>query len=344
MSVVNSAQFIAANSDHVKVNEAGCKQASEVIYKSLQEKPYSTESWSDHPLNPIEKNLSTVDWIFTIDLLNFSFWSDADGLDTGDAKSQRFAVQYKGQLYTGYWSLVAAVNKALDQGIPFTKPQFWNEELTLETLEEIFQSATTEPIPLLKERFQVLKEAGAVFQTLGITSFADMVTASEKSALRLVETVRKNFSSFNDIAEYKNQTVYILKRAQILVSDIWACFNGVSYGEFTDIDFITMFADYRVPQILHYLGCLHYSDSLVNDLSGHVLIPNGDNREVELRGCSIWAVERIKYYLIETHPEIRGKINSVLLDFYLWDSAKDLQKSEGRAVGLPTHRTRSAYY
>jgi hypothetical protein len=39
--------------------------------------------------------------------------------------------------------------------------------------------------------------------------------------------------------------VCLYKRAQILVADIWACFEGQGYGEFNDIDEITMFADYR---------------------------------------------------------------------------------------------------
>lgn len=33
-----------------------------------------------------------------------------------------------------------------------------------------------------------------------------------------------------------------MKRPQILVADIWAAFNEESYGEFHDIDTITMFA------------------------------------------------------------------------------------------------------
>jgi hypothetical protein len=40
--------------------------------------------------------------------------------------------------------------------------------------------------------------------------------------------------------------VRFLKRAQILVADLWAAFDGESYGEFNDIDKITMFAgNYR---------------------------------------------------------------------------------------------------
>lgn len=36
--------------------------------------------------------------------------------------------------------------------------------------------------------------------------------------------------------------VRFYKRAQILVADLWACFEGESYGGFHDIDGVTMFA------------------------------------------------------------------------------------------------------
>jgi hypothetical protein len=36
--------------------------------------------------------------------------------------------------------------------------------------------------------------------------------------------------------------VRFLKRAQIFVADLWAAFDGESWGEFNDIDKITMFA------------------------------------------------------------------------------------------------------
>jgi hypothetical protein len=44
--------------------------------------------------------------IFVCDLLNFSFWSEDP--------SKKFVVRYKGKEYTGYWSLCAAMNRALD--------------------------------------------------------------------------------------------------------------------------------------------------------------------------------------------------------------------------------------
>lgn len=44
-----------------------------------------------------------------MDLLNFSFWSEKN-------EDERFAVEYEGQKWTGYNSLVAALQRALDEG------------------------------------------------------------------------------------------------------------------------------------------------------------------------------------------------------------------------------------
>ena len=39
--------------------------------------------------------------------------------------------------------------------------------------------------------------------------------------------------------------VSLYKRAQILIADLWLCFDGQGLGQFDDIDTLTMFADYR---------------------------------------------------------------------------------------------------
>src|SRR6218665_56305 len=57
--------------------------------------------------------------------------------------------------------------------------------------------------------------------------------------------------------------VAIYKRAQILVADIWACCGGQGIGTFTDIDTLTAFADYRIPQALVWFGVLQYSEHLM---------------------------------------------------------------------------------
>ena len=72
-----------------------------------------------------------------------------------------------------------------------------------------------------------------------------------------------------------NKSVAIYKRAQILIADVWACFEGQSHGEFKDIDTITMFADYRIPQALMYFGALEYSETLKEYLRKDHLMKSG---------------------------------------------------------------------
>ena len=78
-------------------------------------------------------NEFAINWIFLVDTLNFSFWSDQEinnntqslsNLNddaTGDTKQsnkdssviEKYTVNYNGVAYSGYWAMVAAVNRAL---------------------------------------------------------------------------------------------------------------------------------------------------------------------------------------------------------------------------------------
>ncbi|KAK9475318.1 uncharacterized protein V1510DRAFT_934 [Dipodascopsis tothii] len=342
--VIESAEYIARNADDVSVNVQACRQAADSIYEAMQVKKYSTESWSANELNPKDKTARTVDWIFVVDLLNFSFWSDADREDTG-RDANRYTVKYNGQAYTGYWSLCAAINRALDEGIPVLSPAFWAdaEKSPDELWAHVFRSDAAEQIPLLEDRVLCLRQAGRVLVDKHGGSYVNCVKKAAGSAVALVQLTVADFECFRDETAYKGRTVQIYKRPQILVSDIWACFNGTGYGAFDDIDALSMFADYRVPQILYRLGCLDYSAALAAHIWERQPLLAGDPWEVELRGCSIWAVEEIRRAMLEAHADARGRINAILIDFYLWDTAKEEQGARG-ARYVPCHRTRSIYY
>jgi len=51
------------------------------------------------------------------------------------------------------------------------------------------------------------------------------------------------------------------------------------------------FLPHRVPQDLLYLDVLQYSDELMGRLVRGEHVEVGSSEEVEIRGCSIWAVE-----------------------------------------------------
>ncbi|OKP15012.1 UPF0553 protein [Penicillium subrubescens] len=390
--VLENAQYVFDNAIDVALNPAQTKEAAETIWRLMQKKAYSTQTWSEHELHPKTKDESTVDFIFTMDLLNFSFWSE----ETDESK--RFSIEYRGKRWTGYWSLVAALQRALDEDIPITTPDFWvnEEECTAEVLRHVFRSATDEEMPMFKERVQCLREAGEVLCNEFGGSFANCIDSADYSAAGLVNLLTENFDCFRDETVFNGRRVRLYKRAQILVADLWACFNGEDFGEFRDIDKITMFAgtyhritlvthephsntrfpDYRIPQMLHQLGCMRYSPSLESHIRSLKPITPGSNWEIELRGTSIWCVELIKREIEKRHPEVKsaGKkgvfksvenddqdalegveitekieqppktygINAILIDFFLYDTMKNLEQEKNESI--PHHRTRSIWY
>ncbi|XP_010172080.2 queuosine salvage protein [Antrostomus carolinensis] len=143
----------------------------------------------------------------------------------------------------------------------------------------------------------------------------------------------------------ENKKVSFYKRAQILVADTWSVLEGKGDGSFDDISSLTIFADYRIPQVLVHLKAMKYSEELMKKLREGRIFQSGDKEEVEIRGCSIWCCTLICKHLLELYEkkgqDMRGKINAVLLDYYLWDYARD---HRGEMEDIPFHRVRCIYY
>lgn len=102
---------------------------------------------------------------------------------------------------------------------------------------------------------------------------------------------------FRDHTVYKGRQVFLYKRAQIFAADLWGAFKGQGYGEFNDISSVTIFADYIVPAVLQQLGVLRFSPSLASSINCQSEIGSGTEEEVELRACSVYAVEKIRELL-----------------------------------------------
>jgi hypothetical protein len=73
-------------------------------------------------------------------------------------------------------------------------------------------------------------------------SFVRLIQEAEHSAGKLVNLLAKHFPCFQDEGRFDGRKVRFLKRAQIFVADLWAAFDNTGYGEFHDIEHITMFA------------------------------------------------------------------------------------------------------
>ena len=108
--VLESAEYVYDNGIDVAIDMRATKNAAEAIHEQMQRKSYSTAAWSENELHPKSKDEATVSFICTMDLLNFSFWSELPN-------EERFAVEFRGKRWTGYWSLVASLQRALEEGL-----------------------------------------------------------------------------------------------------------------------------------------------------------------------------------------------------------------------------------
>ena len=120
-------------------------------------------------------------------------------------------------------------------------------------------------IPMLAERVANLREVGRGLLAAG-GSFAEIVRAAGGSGAALVSEVVRRFPSFNDVAIYDGEPVRLYKRAQILVSDLHGIYAGAGLGAFSDLDRLTAFADYKIPQVLREAGILVYADDLADTI------------------------------------------------------------------------------
>ena len=77
--------------------------------------------------------------------------------------------------------------------------------------------------------------------------------------------------------------------------------------------------------MLYNLGVITFSPPLESRLRKMEELRAGESWELQLRGCSIWAVEMLRRQIVSDHPEAKADVNAVLLDFLLYDLAKELE-------------------
>ncbi|XP_076945251.1 uncharacterized protein LOC143616256 [Bidens hawaiensis] len=190
------------------------------------------------------------------------------------------------------------------------------------------------PLPLEDERVRLLHEVGFELERSFGGKASNIVESCDKSAVKLVSMIARHFPGFRDHTVYKGHQVFLYKRAQIFAADVWGAFKGEGYGEFSDVGSITIFADYIAPAVLQQLGVFRYSSDLDNIIKGNKEIGSGTEEEVELRACSIYAVEKMRDLI---QKRTGKQVLSVELDLWLWAYGVS-------NPSLQHHRTLSIYY
>lgn len=317
--ILETSRIVANNSGFVHIDEAALEDFCRTwIAEGIDVPPWD----SFHHFRGTPKE--TIAYFFVLDALNFCFWPPAG--------KPRWEIEYRSRTFSGYYALSVSLKKAMDSGIPLTKADFL-ANISLEDLKRILSGQGE--LQLLSQRVGILRELGQNLLAEYHGQASEFLKAAENSATELVRLVSEKLASFRDVATYGTHRVFFYKRAQILASDLYGAFNGMDWGYFKDIDKLTAFADYKLPQVLRHLGILCYGPDLTQKVDQGILLEAGSREEVEIRANTIWAVELIRQRL----ASMGRKLMAFEIDGVLWNMG------QREMVNVrPYHRTVSIFY
>jgi hypothetical protein len=267
---------------------------------------------------------AAADFFLLFNCINFAFWAKGG--------SVKWRIEYKGRGHDGAYGLMGALTRALEEGVPILDGAFLSE-MTEKQLREILRGEGD--LVLLPERVEILREVGRGLVGRYGGRFRGLVRDARGSAVALARLLVDQFPSFGDTCRTVEGEVKFYKRAQLSPAMIYQRFRGAGPGAFRDIDDLTVFADYKLPQALRRAGVLRYGEALAAKVDSRTLIPPCSREEIEIRACTIWACELI----MAEYARMGQKMNAVTLDAFLW-----LLAHEKVAGDKPYHLTETIYY
>ena len=311
--ILDSIKYVVDNSNYVFINRNNIDNVISLLKESKRE-PWLNSDYLDL------ENFSQEQILFYLILcesLNFCYW-DSD---------IKWKIEYKDEWYSGSFGLFYAISKAIKNGYNLLNIEYL-ENITIEELDEIFKGTTS--IPLLKERFEIIKQLVSEYKQ--ISNITQSMSAN--SDIELLNNIVNHFSNFRDISLYKGREIYFFKRAILLVGDLILNISSISKSVKND-DNMTGCADYKIPQVLRHLGILEYSDDLTTLIDERQEIQHDSEMEVEIRANMLYAIELIKEKLHQNGIDM----NSVQIDNALWLLSKNKEFKD-----KPHHLTRTIYY
>lgn len=226
-----------------------------------------------------------------MDAVNFHFFYRDGG---------RYNVSYKGKKYSGSMAAAAAINAWVDENPQALNPDYLST-VGEEEVQEAFKSDNNLDIPMLNDRVDSIRSTFTKLKENG-GSFYKIIQNLNWDAAAILSFIVNNFPSFDDSAVYTTADgeeigVAFYKRAQLLVADIFRNLGHLAQGKKLNTDFLTAFADYRVPQILRYYKVINYDDYLDQKVREGFL--EDPQLEMEIRIATIAACEVSQFSLFD---------------------------------------------
>ena len=316
LAVLESSTWAAPRLRHVRIDEARLAQVCAGIGPDDLKLP----AW-DFPVFYRRDHDALAGQILLFNAINFCYWGDPV-----------WEIELGGQWWGGSMAVLGSIHRALNEGLPILDAAYL-ARLTAADLAYILRGRGG--LHLMAERLAIWQEVGRVLTAEFGGQFTAVISAAGGDALELARLLVERFPLFDDVWGFEGRRVPFYKRAQLAAAMLFEAFGGQGWGNLARADQLTVFADYKLPQVLRRLGILVYDEALAAAVDGQRLIPAGSRWELEIRIATIWAAELMRRSLTPRLPAV----TALHLDYWLWYAGRQ----QGPHV-QPYHRTLTTAY
>ena len=316
-SILSEIKFVVENAQDVSINFDAVKKLASEFSSNEKVNWTSILPFSPQKLSVQEK----ISFNVLFNAINFSYWG-----------SPKWTIKYQNKELDGSWAMIGTIHRAIEEGYTLLDTSY-QKNISQKDFDHIFRGNV--PVPLAKERLQIIRDLGRLVESNFESDTQNIIKKADYDAEKLVGILTASFPFFDDKAMYKDKIVHFHKRAQLLVGDLHEVLVEANLQPIKNIEMLTAFADYKIPQILRKLGVLVYSAELTTIVDNKVELTFGDSKEVEIRADMVWAVELLKQEINKTSP----LITAMDLDHYLWIRSQEKSKDD-----KPYHLTRTIFY
>lgn len=305
---------VVAQTSWIDIDQVGVEALADRVAADRPEPP----GW-DAPLMFQGPDEQVAAWLLAYNAVNFSYYPEP-----GDAPWYPVVDGTEVGRDDAALGVMAAFAQALRDGVPLGDGAWLAE---LDDLDRVLPTAPgAGPLPLRHERLRGLREMGRAWQRAG----GPLELVAGSSATAVVERLVHECPTWDDRRTWRGELIPFRKRAQLCVAMLHE-----RLGTYRDIDRLTVFADYRLPQILRGAGVLLLHEGLAARIDAGEPIPYDSAAETSLRAATVVAGERLRRALEERGVELEA----VVVDYWLWSTAVADQGD------LPAHhRTRCTDY
>jgi len=319
--ILSSTKYVVENSKYVSLDKNKIdKTIADKILERFNKGLDNEYELGANLTGSVEDDLQLI---FIENSVNFCFWPNR-----GEPK---WEVEWLNgeKTFGGWFGLVACFKRANKEGVPILDSKYLSN-ITLEEASEFFRGKNGIEIPLLKERVINLREIGDILQKKFGGKIINLLKASDFDAIKIVKNIAENFPCFKDISYLDNKEVVFLKRAQICPNDFSYVLKNTE-NKIINLDKLTAYADYKLPQLLRMFGIINYNQFLAEKVDTMTEILHDSREEIEIRSATIWAVELLRQRI--------GKLIAGEIDNVLWLLSQEIQ-----GESKPYHHSRTIFY